>query len=132
MKSLLLAPALVSLVQPDIVVESVETEVPIPLVAVAVDPPLVELAPDPGVVPIAVVQDEDARVQTLRQDLEGIAANLMAAQRAVETMAEQRDQARGEVGALAVALTVNKVANVDGTVLVDFRVATGINRLIAA
>lgn len=103
MKSLLLAPALVSLVQPDIVVESVETEVPIPLVAVAVDPPLVELAPDPGVVPIAVVQDEDARVQTLRQDLEGIAANLMAAQRAVETMAEQRDQARGEVGALAMA-----------------------------
>gem|GEM_PF-740627 len=103
MKSLLLAPALVSLVQPDIVVESVETEMPIPLVAIAVvdDPPLVELAPDPGAVPVAGNQDEEARVQNLRQDLEGIAANLMAAQRAVETMAEQRDQARGEVSALA-------------------------------
>ncbi len=102
MKSLLLAPALVSLVQPDIVVESVETEMPIPLVAIAVvdDPPLVELAPDPGAVPVAGNQDEEARVQNLRQDLEGIAANLMAAQRAVETMAEQRDQARGEVSAL--------------------------------
>ncbi len=78
---------------------------PIPLVAIAVveDPPLVELAPDPGVVPIVADQDEDARVQTLRQDLAGIAANLMAAQRAVETMAEQRDQARGEVSALAMA-----------------------------
>ena len=105
MKSLLLAPALVSLVQPDIVIGSVETEMPIPLVAIAVveDPPLVELAPDPGVVPIVADQDEDARVQTLRQDLAGIAANLMAAQRAVETMAEQRDQARGEVSALAMA-----------------------------
>jgi len=105
MKSLLLAPVLLSLVQPDTVVESVETEVPIPLVATAVveDPPLVELAPDPGVVPIAVDQEEDARVQTLRQDLAEIAGNLLAAQRAVETMAEQRDEARDEARNLVMA-----------------------------
>ena len=103
MKSLLLAPVLASLVHPDIPPESYETEVAGPLAAFAAveDSPLVELVPVAQFVPIGVNQDDDARVQILREDLEDIAADLMAAQRAVEAVAEQRDQAREEVGALA-------------------------------
>ena len=103
MKSLLLAPALASLVHPDISVESFEREVAVPLAAIAAveDPPLVELDPVFQFVPIVVNQDDDVRVQILRQDLEDIAADLVATRRAVELVAEQRDQARKEVSALA-------------------------------
>ena len=105
MKSLLLAPVLASLVHPDISVESFEREVAVPLAAFAIveGTPLVELVPVSQFVPIVVNQDDDARVQILREDLEDIAADLMAAQRAVESVAEQRDQVRAEASALAKA-----------------------------
>lgn len=105
MKSLLLAPFLVSFANTDYSVESIETEVATPLVAIAtvVDRPIVELANVPEFVPIVAQDGEDERVLALRQDLEDLAANLVATQRSVETVAEQRDQAREEVRALAKA-----------------------------
>jgi chromosome segregation ATPase len=106
MKSLLLAPALVSFVNTDQLVEPVETKpIVIELVAIASveDPPIVELAPLPEFVPVVVKEVDADRVQGLREDLEELAASLRAIQGAVENVAQQRDQARDEVRALAMA-----------------------------
>ena len=66
-----------------------EREVAVPLAAFAIveATPLVELVPVSQFVPIVVNQDDNARVQILREDLEDIAADLMAAQRAAPSAA---------------------------------------------
>lgn len=106
MKSLLLAPALVSFVNTDLYVDSLETSpVVTELVAIAtvVDPPIVELEFFPEFVPV-VAQDEEAdRVQALRMDIDALGTSLTTTQEAVEEVARQRDQARDEVRALAKA-----------------------------
>ena len=73
MKSLLLAPALVSFVTTENAVETVESAAPTPLVAIATveDRPLIELTKT-DFVPIVAAEDEEARVQALRQDLEDV------------------------------------------------------------
>ena len=106
MKSLLLAPALVSFVNTDLYVDSLETSpVVTELVAIAtvVDPPIVELEFFAEFVPVVAEEEEVDRVHALRRDIDALGTSLTATQEAVEEVARQRDQARGEVRALAKA-----------------------------
>ena len=101
LKKLLVTSLVLFLVHPVVASESGKAEVPAPLVAVATveEPPLVEVACDT----VVDEQTDDARVLALRLDLQEITASLEATRLAVDTVEEQRDGAREEVGALTMA-----------------------------
>lgn len=63
------------------------------------DTPLVFVGFDP----CPTEQESESEVQDLRQDLWGAGARLHEARRAMEAVAEERDEARGEVSALTMA-----------------------------
>lgn len=63
------------------------------------DTPLVFVGFDP----CPTEQESESEVQDLRQDLRGAGARLHEARRAMEAVAEERDEARGEVSALTMA-----------------------------
>lgn len=63
------------------------------------DTPLVFVGFDP----YPKEQESESEVQDLRQDLRGAGARLHEARRAMEAVAEERDEARGEVSALTMA-----------------------------
>ena len=63
------------------------------------DAPLMLVGFDPS----SKAQESESEVQNLRQDLRGAGARLQEARRAMETAAEERDEARGEVSALTMA-----------------------------
>ena len=67
------------------------------------DPPLIQLEAPAQFVSLAASRDEEAGVRILRQELEDLAASLVATQRSMEMVAEQRDRAREEVRALVKA-----------------------------
>lgn len=104
MKSLLLAPALVSFVSSE-PTERIDTKPELSqLIAIATveEVPLIELVgPAPPGVPIAA--KAGGKLPELQAEIEELAANLQATQKVVENVALQRDQAREEVRALATA-----------------------------
>ena len=105
MKSLILAPVLASLANTDAAAWSPGEELAAPLRAIASveDPPLIELEAGSRFTSVATNEDEGMRVQALRQEVEKLGARLIATQHSVETVAQQRDQAREEVRALTKA-----------------------------
>ena len=106
MKSLLLAPALVSFVNTDLTVESSDTKPLVTeLVAIAKvedNRPIVELPIEQPFVEVAVEQEVDEeRLRLLQAEMEDLANDLEETRGAVENVAKERDQAREEVRALA-------------------------------
>ena len=101
MKSLPVASALIILAH-TVLAEGVEGNEPLnPLIKISSveDEPLVLVGFDPW----SKEQESKSEVQDLRQDLRGAGARLHEARRTMEAVAEERDEARGEVSALTMA-----------------------------
>ncbi|MEO1825247.1 MAG: hypothetical protein ABGZ31_06020 [Roseibacillus sp.] len=101
MKSLPVASALIILAHTVLAegVEGNETLNSLIKISSVEDAPLVLVGFDP----CFKEQESKSEVQDLRQDLRGAGARLQEARRAMEAVAEERDEARGEVSALTMA-----------------------------
>ena len=101
MKSLPVASALIILAHTALAegVEGNETLNSLIKISSVEDAPLVFVGFDP----CPTEQESESEVQDLRQDLRGAGARLQEARRAMEAVAEERDEARGEVSALTMA-----------------------------
>ena len=101
MKSLSVASALIILAHTVLAegVEGNETLNSLIKISSVEDAPLVLVGFDPW----SKEQESKSEVQDLKQDLRGAGARLHEARRAMEAVAEERDEARGEVSALTMA-----------------------------